>query len=241
MSSSDYRNWKKWDQENFGRYTLAEAMVFSEELKLAGFVDAPGATVLEIGFGNGHFMAWGQERGWNVFGTEIDPELVSRAQSAGMEAHAGENSIERVISGRKIDLVVCFDVLEHLTVDEIVTLLVGLRCALGANGRIIVRVPSGDSPFCGSVQHSDLTHKTLIGSGMVHQFADKAGLRVVQIREPAFPLRGLGLACAMRRFAVLCLRKVLSVLIRLAFHDGQSLVITRNMVVVWALNEPELR
>lgn len=237
METSDYRGWKGWDPEDFGRYTSVEAAGFRAELERAGFAGAPGATILEIGFGNGHFMAWAKGQGWTVIGIEIDSELVARARSFGLEAHVSEATVDSAIAGRALDLVVCFDVLEHLTVEEIVALLSGLRRALKPGGRILARFPSGDSPFGGSVQYSDLTHKTLIGSGMVQQFAGKAGLRVAQIREPAFPLRGVGPMRAARRLAVLLLRKIVSAAIKTAFHDGQPLVMTRNMVAVWAADE----
>ena len=77
-----------------------------------------------------------------------------------------------------------------------------------------------------------MTHKTIIGTGIVEQIALITSFRVMQIREPAFPLLGIGLRRAVRRLAVLIARRLTAAAIRFAFHDGQTLVITRNMVVV---------
>lgn len=236
FGSSDYRAWKAWDAESFGRYTPVDAVAFRRELELSGVALADPIVLLEIGFGNGHFVSWAKTQGWLVVGTELDAELVMRAKQAGIEAHSIEQPIDVIAGDRRFDVIVAFDVFEHLTLEDLLALLAAARRCLKARGRIIARFPSGDSPFARSVQHSDLTHKMAIGTGIVHQLARRAGFRVVQIRAPVLPVYGVGMVRALRRMAVLSLRKVMSAVINLAFHDGQSLVVARNMVVVL---EPE--
>ncbi len=233
---SDYRDWKAWDAESFGRYTSIDAVAFQRELEVSGVKLGTPIALFEIGFGNGQFISWAKAQGWLVVGTELDTELVERAKKAGIEAYSIDRPIDVIAGDRRFDVIIAFDVFEHLTVEELLALLYSARSCLKAGGCIIARFPSGDSPFARSVQHSDLTHRISIGSGIVHQFAKRTGLRVRQIRAPVLPIYGVGLLRGLRRIAVLSLRKIMSAAINLAFHDGRSLVVARNMVVVL---EPE--
>jgi hypothetical protein len=123
-------------------------------------------------------------------------------------------------------------VLEHLSTDEIVTLLASVARSLADGGIFLARFPSGDSPFARATQYGDMTHRTVIGSGIIEQLAQAANLDVVQVRPPVFPLLGLGVRRFCRRLPVALLRAVASKAINLAFNDNQPRVMTPNMVVV---------
>jgi SAM-dependent methyltransferase len=235
---TEYRAWKQWDKVAFGKYTRVESVTFHRELEMAGCDFSQRLSVLEIGFGNGHFATWAKDQGWNVVATELDPILVSRAVANGIEAHDGLKPIEQIVNGRLFDLIVAFDVLEHLDVADIIGLLSAARRCLKSGGHFIARFPSGDSPFAGSVQNSDLTHRSLMGTGIVEQIALITSYRAIQIREPAFPLIGIGLRRMIRRLAILVVRRLMAAVIKFAFHDGQQLVITRNMIVVLQPRSP---
>ena len=128
-----------------------------------------------------------------------------------------------------------FDVLEHLDFDAIAALLQDIKPLLAADGRIIARVPNGDSPFSRAIQYGDITHRSVLGSGSVRQLASRVGLRLVQIRAPAFPLAGLGVVKALRRCAVQIVRSIVKSVVNFAFHDNQPRVIEANMMIVFAL------
>jgi SAM-dependent methyltransferase len=57
-----------------------------------------------------------------------------------------------------LDLVVCFDVFEHLSHDTCAQWFAQIRRVLRPGGRLIGHVPNGLSPFAGSVYWGDLTH-----------------------------------------------------------------------------------
>jgi len=232
LDSSAYRNWKSWDADTFGRYSSVDAVTFRRELEIAGVLFSEPISLLEIGFGNGYFAKWANDQGWNVVGTELDRELVDRAVSIGIEAYWGDSPIDEIGGGQKFDVIACFDVLEHLTIEEIIAMLAAARRCLKSDGLLIARFPSGDSPFARSLQHSDITHRTVIGAGIIRQLAQETGFGVLQIRPPAFPIFRVGLIRGLRRIAVLSVRAVISAAVNVVFHDAESLVIARNMVVV---------
>lgn len=226
VESESYLRWKGWRAEEFGRYSAAESVYFSAELEMAGI---RSGRVLEIGFGNGGFAAWAKDTGrFEYHGVETDAELIARARVAGLSA------AERLegIAPEHFDAVIAFDVLEHIPINELTRFFSSIGSLLHSGGVLLARVPSGDSPFARHVQHGDLTHRTIIGAGIVHQLALQSQMEVVRIRAPAFPIRGLGLRKAVRRCCVIMLRSMASGFLRIAFFNNVPHVITENMVIV---------
>lgn len=229
-----YRDWKGWRTGEFGALPVETERYYAMELDLAGVPSGPDVDVLEVGFGNGGFATHTRARGWRYTGTEIDGELVARAREAGYEVHEAASDLIGIADGRMFDLVCAFDVLEHLEADAIIDLLEQVRALLKPGGRFVARFPSGDSPFSLGMQNGDMTHRTHIGSGMVRQFCLASGLVPLQIRPPAFPVRGLGVKRGLRRALVLAGRAPVRTFFRLVFHDNQPRVIDPNMVIVLA-------
>ena len=229
---SAYREWKGWGDEKFGAYDPVQSVSFRCELADSGVPLSQPLSILEIGFGNGAFAGWVLDQGWGFVGTELDPELVERGRRRGLEVYKSDAGLTDIAAGRKFDAIIAFDVLEHLDFDDIVDLLNAARQCLVPGGRLIARVPSGDSPFSRAIQHGDTTHRTTLGSGVVRQLAAESGCRVVQIRAPVFPLRGVGTVRALRRSGILALRALIKAVVNLAFHDNQPRVVEPNMVIV---------
>lgn len=229
---SGYRDWKGWSDLRFGQPDLAADVYFAAELHRAGLGPLHCANLLEIGAGNGTFAQWSVDQGASYQGTEMVPELVAAGCKAGFRMFSGECNLREKIEADSIDAAVAFDVFEHLSLEELQALLGQLISCLKPGGRIVGRVPSGDSPFARGIQHGDVTHKTVLGSSAVRQIAMACGLEVLQIREPAFPVFGLGLRAALRRGLVRVARALAFPVLRSVFMgDGQA-VLTPNMVFV---------
>lgn len=229
---SAYREWKHWRPEDFGRVDAVQSRYFSLELEKSGYSKLSDLSCLEIGFGNGQFSAWAIAQGMRYSGSEANRELVSMAQSAGIDAIHEADDLAYKFSPGSLDLIVAFDVFEHLDIEALTQLLTSARSMLKNGGRIIARFPSGDSPFSRAIQHGDMTHKSIIGSQMVHQIASACGFDVVQVRPPVFPLAGIGLKRLVRRLPIAVARSLISKAINLIFNDNQPRVLTPNMLVV---------
>jgi SAM-dependent methyltransferase len=226
FESGGYLQWKGWAAEEFGRYTAAESLYFSAELDRAGI---RSGRILELGFGNGGFAAWAKDSGrFEYHGIEADSELIARARSAGFSASEKEGWINE----GAFDAIIAFDVLEHIPMSELPRLLKSICTSLRNGGVFLARFPSGDSPFARHTQHGDITHCTVIGAGIVNQLAQQSDLDPIQVRSPAFPVRGLGAWTLLRRSCVVILRSIISGILRIAFFDNVPQVITANMVIV---------
>lgn len=225
-----YIAWKAWEGSKFGTFSKHDGILFSKELADASIKLTSESQVFEVGFGNGSFAGWVRKISNNYVGSETNQGLLDRATEWGMEAHPGTTDLASVASGRKFDLIAIFDVLEHLDVMDIIPMLQSARHCLSDGGIIIIRVPSGDSPFSGPLQYGDITHKTVLGSKAIVQLAILANLDVVTIRGAAYPIFGMGLGVAFKRLLVSMARFVAAKMINAIFHGNNATVISANLV-----------
>jgi SAM-dependent methyltransferase len=180
-----YAAWKEWS----GAFaaTDREARYFVEELR---GIALKGKRVLEVGFGNGSFLAWAKGEGADVAGIEINAEMREAASAHGFEAF-DVSLAELAERGVRYDLVVAFDVLEHWTADELVANFRAIRELLVDDGLFVSRFPNGQSPFGRVYQHGDFSHKSVLSTYKIEYLAGLAKLEIVRIdnarRVPSRP------------------------------------------------------
>ena len=233
-----YVNWKGWKEVNFGHYTSEEALYYAAELRKSGIDSLLGLRIGEIGFGNGSFAGWIRHEGGQWVGSELISLLQERALYAGFDVAGAHDSLANGLGHDAFDLIVAFDVLEHIDIAGIQKFLVDSKSALKPGGAIIFRVPSGDSPFSGAIFSGDLSHRTLLGSSAVWQIAEHAGLKVHQIRCPVLPFFGLGLFRAVRRWLTHIVQKLVFSFIRYFLISNSRAVVSPNMIVVLLKKDP---
>jgi len=68
--------------------------------------------ILDIGCGDGHFLAVAKARGWEVFGTEFTDEAVSAGKNKGITIYKGR--IQDYAGPSEFDIITSFEVLEHI-------------------------------------------------------------------------------------------------------------------------------
>jgi 2-polyprenyl-3-methyl-5-hydroxy-6-metoxy-1,4-benzoquinol methylase len=169
----NYQDWKNWDSSNFACASKEENLYFSK-LK-SKFKLTASLNVLEIGFGNGSFLDYSKSVGWNISGVEVIPTLVNRAINNGFKAF---KSINDVPTKFKYDLIVAFDVIEHIAPENLCNFLKKVTNLLQPNGVFIIRVPNGSSPFGLSNQHGDTTHQNIITESKMDFWANSVNLKI---------------------------------------------------------------
>lgn len=231
----DYCDWKAWSAESFGVCSGEKAAYFAAELAGTPLPAYKALRVVEIGFGNGEFARWAHTQGFQYTGIEAIPDLVARGRKADFDVHDGDwRRLFASIPPASLDLVVAFDVVEHLDLVEAEALLRTICTALRPGGCFLGRTPSGDSPFGRVAQHSDLTHRLTLGSRAIRQLAARHGFEVHDIRPPRVPVTGFGPRRAVRRLLVLGAQRLIGSVVNLVFHHGTPTVMTSNMVFVLA-------
>lgn len=178
-----------------------------------------GSRLLEIGFGDGQLLRWCRGKGHAITGVEIVPALVERARELGIDCLAGPVD-EATLGSRMFDAIVAFDVLEHMTFEEIASFFANTRPNLAPNGFYLLRFPNGASPFGYSYQASDITHKSVLSLGIMKQLAQRAGLQVVATLQPRpYPP---GLLAKVKRRLGYALQDTIGWLLTQAYYGGKA-------------------
>lgn len=176
----NYQKRKLW----YGNKSFREYVeIFEIEAARAG--TKKGDDILEIGFGEGLFLDWARESGFDITGVEINHDFFSLAKERGHTVYLGNTQEVLFNSNDRYNGIFLFDVLEHLTLEEITELFTFLKSILKTKGHILTRFPNGGSPFGRFLQHNDATHVTVLTGAKIQDIAQLSGLEVKGIYNGA--------------------------------------------------------
>ncbi len=225
-SEDEYKDY--FELRGWGNSNICEHFWYYDELRSKLSLQK-GQKVLEIGFGDGRFLEWCRSRELISFGVELLEAAISKARALNHEVFLGPFTSSTLRAGQIFDLIVAFDVVEHLTVSEIRQLLRDTLHHLTLGGRYVFRFPNGNSPFVGPTQSGDITHRTLVSPGTIESIAKPLGLTV----ERAFNDRMLppGALSRAKRRLVYGMRGAIETVIGLAYF-GRPMPLDPNVFVV---------
>lgn len=124
-----------------------------EDLKRLEFIDSiiskydlKKLKVLDVGCGNGNISRYVGAKGHLVTGIDISANAINKAKELTNLPNVKFRNIpaEKLDSNDKFDLIICSEVIEHLSIPEQV--LTTLKKLLNSNGTLIVTVPNGFGP-----------------------------------------------------------------------------------------------
>lgn len=173
---ADYAAWKSWHARGAFTFARKDAKYFRGQF--AG-ITLHGARVLEIGFGNGVFLAWAAAQNTRASGTELNPHSVQLGAERGFDVYCGTIDAIPALAAERFDLIVLIDVLEHLPDPDLRSTLDWIVAHLGQNGVCVARFPNAGSPFGMPLQHGDLTHCQALSCEKLRQLAARHGFEVV--------------------------------------------------------------
>lgn len=180
MEYSKYVEWKGWLSEvKFGSLTDFQYMQYKNQLDKLG-VPYKNLNALEIGYGNGGFLKFLLKNNCNVEGIEIQEPLLDAAKIFGIPT---KNSIDDIEGS--FDLIVAFDVLEHLTINELQHFFEKCKLLLKKDGSMLFRFPNAES-FAGlGAQNGDFTHITAIAQSKLDQLVKPHSLTIATFQGEA--------------------------------------------------------
>ena len=136
------------------------------------------ANILEIGFGTGYLLKYLLSINFtNLHGVEICKEEVDYVKET---IHSGVELVndtpEFLHRNRdQYDLILAFDVLEHIPKDEVVNFLKAVKTSLKPGGKFIARVPNSANPFNVQNFFHDFTHEVFYNSESLEHVLSIAG------------------------------------------------------------------
>ncbi|MBX6330726.1 MAG: methyltransferase domain-containing protein [Gemmatimonadaceae bacterium] len=161
-----------------------------------------GAVIMDLGCGHGTIVHFAREAGYrNVVGIDRSPEQVAEARRLGIEGVEQGDLMESLAArpACSVDVVLTFDVIEHLTRGELLPLVDGVHRVLRDGGRWIIHAPNAESPFFGRIRYGDVTHEQAFTRTSIGQLLFSSGFRTVACFEDAPIVHGVASAA---RFAI---------------------------------------
>lgn len=184
LFGSSYSSWKGWESESFGGISARDRATYTRELReVRKIMSGDIRNVLEIGFGQGSFLAYCREQGWQATGTEASEPLVTAAEQAGFPVKLAGDAFN--LPDAAFDLIAGFDVIEHIPQSEMLPFLALLRRKLKPGGTIFLRFPNADSWLGNQNFNGDPTHVTAMGHFKLEYFCQRAGLEIISFRPEA--------------------------------------------------------
>ena len=141
---------------------------------------------MDLGCGCGSHLYWLKESGYTrLEGVDRSPEQVAGAHSLGLnfvkEGDIFDHLVQR--QSESADVVLAFDVIEHLGKEEAFQFADEVFRILTPGGLFILHLPNGEGFLFGSVAFNDLTHELILTSGSLGQLLRCAGFSNVRAFE----------------------------------------------------------
>jgi 2-polyprenyl-3-methyl-5-hydroxy-6-metoxy-1,4-benzoquinol methylase len=118
--------------------------------------------ILDLGAGYGAFVQLAREAGYSLTeGYERSGQSVQAAHGLRING-VEEGDLLTVLRERPdnwCDVVVTFDVIEHLSKKELFECADGIQRILRKGGRWLIHAPNAESPMFGSIRYGDVTHE----------------------------------------------------------------------------------
>ena len=139
--------------------------------------------IVDIGCGVGLFLDFLKFKNYtNIIG--IDSSL-SQLEIARIKGHnVIHDDAENWLSVNKnIDIIIIFDVVEHMLKDEFINFLKLAKDSLNDNGLLIIRTINAASIYGGYSRYIDYTHEVSFTEISLKQILDASGYRDVTIKD----------------------------------------------------------
>jgi 2-polyprenyl-3-methyl-5-hydroxy-6-metoxy-1,4-benzoquinol methylase len=149
-----------------------------------GGLELAGRKIVELGFGNGGFLRYAMDEGANVGGTELLAEACARARERGARVYLPDLSDAAAENAGNFDLVVAFDVMEHMTGEQLLVLFDTLAALLKSGGHVLARFPNAQSPLGCVTQNGDWTHRSALSAQVLMQILTGKPWALVRAGDP---------------------------------------------------------
>jgi len=152
------------------------------------------AKILDLGCGSGTLLRFLKGAGYrHVSGVDTSPEQVAAAHQVGIEDVRQGDLLDalRNLDKEALDVVVAFDVIEHLTKSELLELSDEVYRVLQTGGRWLIHAPNAAALFGSRVRYADLTHEQAFTKESLEQLIKAAGFHQIHCYEDQPIVHGL--------------------------------------------------
>jgi SAM-dependent methyltransferase len=153
------------------------------------------ASILEIGCGKGYALEALENLGYsNVEGIEIDESQFESCLSKGLNVHLVDDTIDYLGKiENKFSLVILFDVLEHIPVNEQFKFCTKIVNSLTEVGILVCTVPNANSSIAMRWRYNDFTHHSSFTEHSLDFLLFNSGFQKIDIKEIEFFKKPIGI------------------------------------------------
>lgn len=144
------------------------------------------AAILELGCGHGALLYALLQAGYTqARGVDGSAEQVEAAKRLGVTGITQADAMTALADTgtASVDVVIAFDLIEHLTKSELIPFVDEVNRVLRPGGRWIIHVPNGESPFAGRIRYADFTHELAFTRTSLIQLLKASGFSDVDCFE----------------------------------------------------------
>ncbi|WP_406699007.1 class I SAM-dependent methyltransferase [Singulisphaera sp. Ch08] len=130
------------------------------------------ASIMDLGCGHGALVHFAHRAGYrHAIGVDTSFEQVVEAERLGINGVVQGDVREtlRTLADDSQDAIIAFDLIEHLTKQELLTLAEEVWRTLKPGGRWIIHTPNAGSPFFGTIRYGDYTHEQAFTTSSINQ------------------------------------------------------------------------
>jgi SAM-dependent methyltransferase len=190
------------------------------------------SVILDLGCGHGTLVGFAKKSGYkNIKGVDVSAQQVDLAAKLGID-DVSEGDSMRVLGGmdeNSCDMVVTFDVIEHMHRDELLEMANEIFRVLSNGGQWLIHAPNGGSPFVGRVRYGDLTHEIAFTPDSLNQVMKLIGFSRISYYECGPYIYGI--KSLMRYFVWKFAKKILQ-LVNMAETGSMGQLWTRNLYAI---------
>jgi len=142
--------------------------------------------ILDFGCGNGTLLSVAQNLGYtDLTGVERAKGQLERAAiCTRAKLHLGDGVAFLLgCADETFDVIIAFDVIEHLTRPEILQTCRQMARTLKPGGILLLHVPNGASPYCGDILWGDITHEMAFTRASLRQVLEPLGFEKIEAEE----------------------------------------------------------
>lgn len=201
MSPEPQRDTQDWTQRLYDSYvssghagkigenpedTFRPRQAYINHIIKRHFPPSRTAKILDIGCGHGAFLYFLSKAGFmNAHGIDISPEQITEAAKLGIANVSCESAVNYLqkIQDAQLDVVLLFDILEHLDGPDLLQLLDEVYRVLCRGGLCLIHVPNGEGIFGMGVRWGDLTHSWAFTQGSARQMLLATGFSHIESFE----------------------------------------------------------
>lgn len=188
--------------------------------------------IIDLGCGDGAILYFAKKMGYDdLTGYDLSQEQVQLSQSIGLSKIFLKDALQAIgeLPNDIANVIVTFDVIEHMTKNEVVEFSKAIHRVLKSNGKWIIHTLNAESPFFGRIRYGDMTHENGFTNTSIHQLLTLVGFQKINCYEDTPVIHGI--KSALRFFIWKIIRNIYRFC--LAAETGETNgIFSQNFLVV---------